>query len=159
MQMTANDKVKPLYVGIKRRQSKGREVRINERDYHFWWYDLDMIDTWIHDTWSCFRLCSRWRSGRGGAQCGRDNPPSEVGHYRQVPKQPSSETQICCLRLWVFLNLYQLWSVKSCEAKEAVMAVREEKNIKKCIPLHVLSPCVWTIHIRSDGILRLSSSG
>ena len=56
---------------------------------------------------SCFRHGFRGRSdhrGRGGAQCGRDHPPSEMGHHRQVPKQPPSETQIRHLGMWVTLE-------------------------------------------------------
>ena len=96
---------------------------------------------------SCFRLGSRGRTdhrGRGGAQCGRDNPPSEVGHHRQVSKQPPSETQIRHLRMWVIL-----WELQRVVRLECVCV----RNIKKCILLGCF-PCVYTIHNRWDPILQ-----
>ena len=97
---------------------------------------------------SCFRLGSRGRTdhrGRGGAQCWRDNPPSEVGHHRQVSKQPPSETQIRHLRMWVIL-----WELQRVVRLECVCVRR---NIKKCILLGCF-PCVYTIHNRWDSILQ-----
>ena len=145
--MTANDNV---CTDIKDDKAKVAKSEMNERD-NIIFDDADKISI-ILDTWSCFRLCSRWRSGRGGAQCGWDNPPSEVGHYRQIPKQPPSETQIRCLRLWVFLNCinYGVWKV-----------VREEKNIKKCIPFECFIPlCLDNSYkIRWDSLTDCQAQG
>ena len=98
---------------------------------------------------SCFRHGFRGRSdhrGRGGAQCGRDNPPSEMGHHRQVPKQPPSETQIRHLRMWVTLELCEIQR-ESCEAEVWGARVRGiGMHSSRMFPVFIQS----TIHIRWD---------
>ena len=77
-------------------------LRVKKDDWNWFSYLL------ISDSqFSCFRLSSRGGSdyrGRGSAQRGRDNSPSEVGHHRQVPQQPPSETEIRHLGMWVLIQ-------------------------------------------------------